>query len=93
MELDEERRNAAIARLREKRDFKQHALVFLAVNAALIGLWLVTGAGYFWPIWVIGGWGIGFVLHAFRVWGQNPITEAEIREEVKRLERSHGGGI
>lgn len=28
------------------------AVVFLAI-------WLLTGAGYFWPVWPILGWGIG----------------------------------
>ncbi|MDO5498695.1 MAG: DUF1707 domain-containing protein [Propionibacteriaceae bacterium] len=26
-----------------------------------IGIWALTGAGYFWPVWPIMGWGIGVV--------------------------------
>ncbi|HEV3399017.1 MAG TPA: DUF1707 domain-containing protein [Actinomycetes bacterium] len=32
---------------------------YLAVMALLWLIWLVTGAGYPWPIWPMLGWGIG----------------------------------
>src|SRR5918994_1248594 len=31
---------------------------YLAVSALLIMIWALTGAGYFWPIWPILGWGV-----------------------------------
>jgi hypothetical protein len=34
---------------------------FVAVNLMLIVIWAATGAGYFWPIWPILGWGLGLV--------------------------------
>lgn len=34
---------------------------YLAVNAMLVVIWAATGAGYFWPIWPILGWGIGLL--------------------------------
>ena len=34
---------------------------YLAVMALLWLIWLVTGAGYPWPIWPMLGWGIGVV--------------------------------
>src|SRR5919197_1227188 len=36
---------------------------YLAVIALLWVIWLVTGAGYPWPIWPMLGWGIGVVGH------------------------------
>ena len=27
----------------------------------LIVIWAATGAGYFWPIWPILGWGLGLL--------------------------------
>jgi hypothetical protein len=39
--------------------------VYLAVNLVLIVVWAATGAGYFWPIWSILGWGVG-LLPGFR---------------------------
>jgi Domain of unknown function (DUF1707)/2TM domain len=32
---------------------------YLAVMALLWLIWLVTGAGYPWPVWPMLGWGIG----------------------------------
>jgi hypothetical protein len=34
---------------------------FLAVNLVLIAVWAATGAGYFWPIWPLLGWGLGLM--------------------------------
>ena len=33
-------------------------LAFLLVNTMLLVIWAATGAGYFWPIWPLLGWGI-----------------------------------
>lgn len=35
---------------------------YLAVNGLLIVIWFATGAGYFWPMWPMLGWGLGLVL-------------------------------
>ena len=32
--------------------------------ALLVVIWALTGAGYFWPIWPMLGWGIGVLSHA-----------------------------
>ena len=42
----------------------RHVRTFLLVNALLVGIWLLTGAGYFWPMWPFLGWGIGLAAHA-----------------------------
>lgn len=46
-----------------RRELSAHVATFAAVNAALILVWALTGAGYFWPVWSIGGWGIGLFSH------------------------------
>ena len=33
------------------------------VATVLIVAWLATGAGYFWPIWPMLGWGVGVASH------------------------------
>ena len=81
---DDPQRSAAIKRLKDKRDFKTNLVMYVIVNAFLVVIWAVTGAGFFWPIFVIVGWGIGIVGHAWAVWGQKPITEAEIHREIER---------
>ena len=40
---------------------------YLAVMALLWLIWLVTGAGYPWPIWPMLGWGIGVAGHHRRI--------------------------
>lgn len=81
---DTERREAAITRLKEKRDFWTHLFVYLAVNILLVVVWVVTAdGGYFWPVWPIAGWGIGLTVHAFETF-RRPISEDAIRREMER---------
>ena len=40
-----------------------HVKTYLAVIALLWLIWLVTGAGYPWPIWPMLGWGVGVIGH------------------------------
>ena len=83
---DQERRDAAIKRIKDRREFKTHITVYVVVNLFLVGIWAMTSRGYFWPGWVIAGWGIGLVLHGWQVYrGDKPITDAEIQREMDRL--------
>ncbi len=45
---------------------------------------LGTGRGYFWPIWVMAGWGVGLVMHGYDVYFRRPITDADIDAEMRR---------
>lgn len=78
-------RDRAIARLKEKRDFGAHLFVYVVVNAFLIGIWAVTGAGFFWPVFLLCLWGIGLVLHAWDVYWRKPVSEDRIRREMERM--------
>jgi 2TM domain len=78
-------RERAIARLKQKRDFGAHLFVYLVVNAFVIGIWAVTGAGFFWPVFLLFSWGIGLVLHAWEVYWRKPVSENEIRREMERM--------
>lgn len=77
-------REEAIERLKARREFATHVVTYVVVNAFLVMIWFVTGASYFWPMWVLGGWGIGLALHAYTTFFQRPITEAEIEQEMHR---------
>jgi len=35
---------------------------FLPVMALLVAIWAISGAGYFWPAWVLVWWGFALVL-------------------------------
>ena len=84
----EERREAALERVKAKREFKNHVAIYLIVNAMLVGIWAVSGAGYFWPMWPIMGWGVGVAINAWTAYFERPITEDDVRKEMDRHERS-----
>ena len=82
-------REAAIRRLKERRDFWTHAVTFVVFNLAMAGVWYVTGHGYFWPGWLMGAWGAGLAIHGWTIWGQRPISEEDIQRELNRRGGSH----
>jgi hypothetical protein len=82
---EQERREAAVKRLKERRDFWSHVVVYVLVNALLVVVWAVTSGslGNFWPMWPILGWGIALALHARDVF-RKPISEEAIRKEMEK---------
>ena len=81
-------REQAITRLKKKRDFLTHVVIYVLVNAMLVVIWLVTGSDFFWPIFPIAGWGIAVAANAWDVYGRKPISEGEIQQEMSRLRGS-----
>lgn len=88
---EEQRRELAIQRLKNRHDFRVHLVIYVLVNAALIVLWYVTSRGadgapgFFWPVFPIFGWGIGLAMHAYTVYFPPSLTEADIQRELNRL--------
>ncbi len=78
-------RQQALARVQGRRDFGGHLIAYVVINAFLIAIWALTGAGYFWPVWVLCGWGAGLVLHAWDAFIRRPVTDADIDGEMRRL--------
>ncbi len=82
----ENRRELALERLKKKRDLKAHLVMYISVNVLLIVIWAVSGTDtFFWPIFVLVGWGIGLVANAWDVYGRKPISEDEVQQEMDRL--------
>ena len=46
------------------RRLKEHLMPYVFTCLMCIAIWALTGAGYFWPVWVIVPWGIGVIAHA-----------------------------
>jgi hypothetical protein len=80
----EEERSRAIRRLKEKQAFQHNLVSYVIVNVFLTGVWALSDRGFFWPAWVMFGWGIGLAFHAWNVYGRRPITEAAIQREIDR---------
>ena len=87
-------RERAIKRLKKRRDFSGHLLVYVLVNAFFVVIWAVTTDthGFFWPVFPIVGWGIGVVLNAWDVYRNDEFDEEQIRREIERLQ-AHAAGI
>lgn len=77
----------AVRRLKKRRDFQGHVVAYVVINAAIWAIWATTGAGYPWPAWVSGAWGIGLVLNAWDAYFRSPITEADVEREMERAHR------
>jgi hypothetical protein len=82
---EQDLRKLALARLRKKRDFVTHAVIYVVVNVLLVVIWALLGGGFFWPGFVIAGWGIGLAANAWDVYGRKPITEDQVQQEAERL--------
>lgn len=80
----EQARESAYRRVKARRDFGAHVVVYVVVNSFLVIMWVLTGAGYFWPGWVLAAWGIGLVLNAWDVYLRRPITKADVDAELRR---------
>lgn len=63
-ELDAVLRDLPTRQRTSRGSLGHHSRSYLAVNVLLVGIWLISGAGYFWPIWILIGWGAGLATHA-----------------------------
>ena len=84
VETSDPARAEARQRLVKRRNLVNGLVAYIVINVFLIGVWASTGQGYFWPGWVLGGWGAGMVL---AVWDyfRRPISEADVDRELRRL--------
>src|SRR2546430_2643294 len=60
---ESELREQAIRSLKKKQDLRSHVVAYVLVNLLLVGIWIATGAGFFWPIFPIIGWGIAVLFN------------------------------
>lgn len=76
-------RDGARKRVERKRKLRGDFVAYVVINAFLIGVWAATGHGYFWPGWVLGGWGVLLLLDAWSVYYRKPPTEEDIDRELR----------
>jgi hypothetical protein len=88
IERDDMLREQAIKRLKKRRDFHGHLLVYGLVNTFLVVIWAMTNPdGFFWPIFPMVGWGIGVVMNAWDVYVADDFGEDAINREIRHLQR------
>jgi hypothetical protein len=61
------------------RDFIAHAIAYIVINTALIGVWVATGRGAFWPAVSLLGWGLGLTSQHLLNSMRGPISDETIR--------------
>jgi hypothetical protein len=82
-------RERAVTRLKKKRDFYTHLVVFALGNAMIVAIWAMTDLhGFFWPVYPLLGWGFAVAMNAWDVYRREDFTEAEIQREIEQLENS-----
>jgi 2TM domain len=82
----DEVRASARKRIEKRRNLQGGLVAYVVVNGFLVAIWAMTGGGYFWPAWVIAGWGVGMLLG---LWDylRGPVTEADVDDELRRMRR------
>jgi hypothetical protein len=93
---DQELRQKAEKRAEEKVDFLIHFVIYLCVNALLIGVWYFNGgSGWFtggqgmfpWFIFPLFGWGIGIAAHFFGAFASPNLKDRFAQKEYERMKR------
>jgi hypothetical protein len=87
MPTDDELRELARERAKEKVGFYSHLSAYVLVNLLLIVIWyFTTGPGSFpWWIFVTLLWGIGIASHYFGVFHGPAYTDRMAEREYQRL--------
>ncbi|HET6873834.1 MAG TPA: DUF1707 domain-containing protein [Acidimicrobiales bacterium] len=63
------------ARQRRLQKLRNDFLGFLTPNVTCVGIWAMTGHGYFWPGWVLFGTGLAFLGRLRHDAGSSPETD------------------
>jgi hypothetical protein len=74
----------ARARVIKKRKVRGDLMAYVVINAFLVGIWAVTGFGYFWPGWVLAGWGVLLLLDVWDAYRRHDVTDADIQRELNK---------
>lgn len=70
-----------------RRSLLLHAAVWFAVNVFLVVIWLITGRGTPWFLYVLFGWGIGLAAHGAATYLVTDADDVLLAEEEQRATR------
>jgi hypothetical protein len=90
--VEQEKYERARKRVEELKAFYSHLFVYLAVNAGLFLLNIITSPRHLWFFWPLIGWGIGLTIHGLSVFGTQKLLgkdweERKIKELVEKEKR------
>ena len=89
---EDEIRKIATQRVRRRIGFYWHLTTYLLVNLMLVAIWYFSGAGYFWPVWVMLFWGIGLAFNAVAVFLRRDFDweRRQIEKEMEKIKKDRG---
>lgn len=76
-------------RVEAKMGFYVHLTVYVLVNTLLVVINYAKSPDNLWFYWVIGGWGIGIVMHAWKVFGNSGLSDIKQQMIEKELDKIH----
>ena len=73
-------------RVEELKSFYTHLFVYIAVNAGLFLLNIITSPRHLWFYWPLIGWGIGLAIHGLSVLGTQRLLGKDWEErKIKEI--------
>ena len=87
--MEDKQRDETLWEIAKKRAFfKWSFSMYVFVNAFLIGVWYFSSGphSYFWPVWIMLGWGIGLLFQYLAAYQGNNMFTTE--QEYKNLKDS-----
>lgn len=79
-------RAQARKRIEKRRNLQGGFVAYVVINIFLVAVWALTGGGYFWPAWILAGWGVGMLL-ALWDYSRGQITDSDVDRELRRMHR------
>ena len=80
---NDEARQEAIHRLHQRRGFLNYVIGAVVVSLFMVLIWFISGRGYFWPVWVMGGFAVGLIFYGVNQVMHKPLTEDQIQREME----------
>lgn len=84
---DDELRKKAEKRVKERIALLSHIGTYVVINAFLVVIWALSGAGYPWFLWVMAGWGVGLAINIFAYFAGSRGEAAKDRMLQKEMEK------
>ena len=81
---DDTSRQQAIQRLHQRRGFINYIIGAVVISLFMVLIWALSGRGYFWPVWVMGGFLLGGNFYGVNNVMNKPLTEDQIQREMQK---------